>query len=68
MTYDCELLDNDFIGQMFTFYAFTATWLLQLADPNNKGLPLPQNPSDDFGFLPEFIVSNLTEFTLFAIK
>jgi len=66
--YDVQLLDPEVIGSAFKYYSFVCLYLMAVADPENKGMPLPKNAPLTFKVLPEYLVEDTTEFFLFLAK
>jgi hypothetical protein len=44
------------------FYVFVCSWVLHLADPAGKGLPLSSTVPPAFGAIPEHIISDLAAY------
>ncbi|ORX56341.1 hypothetical protein DM01DRAFT_1334813 [Hesseltinella vesiculosa] len=74
LVYETMVLNPLLLDQMMNFYNLLMAWVLRLVDPTHKypfepmPLPLPEHVPDDFAALPEFIISDITEFFLFLGK
>ena len=56
-----QLHDQGFTLEVLGFYAYVCGWLLHLADPEGKGLPLSESVPAEFGSIPEYVVSDVAE-------
>lgn len=65
------LTEPRLLEMTFNFHLATATWLIQLArDSDVKGFepvtfPLPEQVPVALAYTPEFIMGNVTDFTMF---
>lgn len=65
------LTEPKLLEMTLNFHLATATWLIQLArDSEVKGFepvtfPLPEQVPVALGYTPEFIMGNITDFTMF---
>lgn len=65
------LTEPTLLENCLNFYLGTATWLVQIAVADNPTsftqvkLPLPETIPKSLAHIPEFIMGNLTDFTLF---
>jgi ubiquitin conjugation factor E4 B len=57
-----QLHDPNFTLPLLQFYVFVCAWLLHLADPTKRGLPLPAKVSPAFGSVQEHVVADAAEF------
>ena len=62
---ETQLHDPNFTVPMLEFYVFVCAWLLHLADPEDRGLPLPKEVPVTFGSVPEYVVEDVAEFFTF---
>jgi len=61
-----HLADPTYISSVLDFYAFLCAWLIELVDPENKGLPLADEVPMLFGGLPAHVLEDLGEFLVFT--
>ena len=61
---ETHLFETDLLSSMFAFYSFSAKWIVSIADPESKGLPLPKIPCKEFAIIPEFFFESITDFYL----
>lgn len=62
---ETQLHDETFTLPMLEFYVFVCAWLLHLADPEDRGLPLAKEVPAAFGSVPEYVVEDVAEFFTF---
>lgn len=62
---ETQLHDEAFTLPMLEFYVFVCAWLLHLADPEDRGLPLAKEVPAAFGSVPEYVVEDVAEFFTF---
>ena len=63
-----QLHDQAFTLPVINFYVFVCSWLLHLADPDGKGLPLSDSVPAQFAAIPEYVVSDTAYFLTFISK
>lgn len=59
--FQVHLFDANTAKECERFYLFAASWLLDLIDPKDQGLPLAR-PSMEYASLPEFLIHDIGEF------
>ena len=65
------LTEPQLLQMSMNFHIATATWLVQVARANEVTsfepvtFPLPEQVPTALGFVPEFIMGNVTDFTIF---
>jgi ubiquitin conjugation factor E4 B len=68
LTTEAHINDPQTLAQAAQYYVFTAAWLLKLADPEGKGLPLKSEPDSEWACLPEFIFEDLAQYFTYAMR
>ncbi|KAM0790391.1 hypothetical protein ACM66B_003273 [Microbotryomycetes sp. NB124-2] len=72
--YQVQLLHPAYLGTCIEFANLTMAWLVRQVDPKRQhpqktvGLPLPQKTPQDFRFLPEYLIEDITELFSFTSK
>lgn len=67
-TMDAVLLDPTVLVSAFNFYQLVCEYMIFLADPQKKGLPLPAEAPITLRALPEFLVEDLTDYFIFLAR
>ncbi|KAL6062738.1 Ubiquitin conjugation factor E4 [Balamuthia mandrillaris] len=65
---EAQLFEPTFLGRTTDFYLLVCMWLVQLVDPEGKGLPLPESPPPEASALPEHCVEDVLEYFLFLAR
>eukprot|EP01118_Nematostelium_gracile_P007678 TRINITY_DN2510_c0_g1_i4.p1 TRINITY_DN2510_c0_g1~~TRINITY_DN2510_c0_g1_i4.p1 ORF type:complete len:1002 (+),score=228.78 TRINITY_DN2510_c0_g1_i4:105-3110(+) len=65
---DAQLLEPEMMSSAMSFYAFSASYLVHLGDPNGAGLPLSKDVPPSFACQPEFLIEDIAEYFLFLLR
>ncbi|KAK4046180.1 Ubiquitin conjugation factor E4 [Microbotryomycetes sp. JL201] len=72
--YQVQLLHPTYLGTCIEFANLTMAWLVRQVDPKRQhpqraiSLPLPKDTPENFRFLPEYLIEDITELFSFASK
>lgn len=59
------LMDFDILGNALSFYSYASKWLMYVADPEGKGLPLDKTSvPKNFSILNEYYIETIEDFLL----
>jgi len=71
---ETQLLDPEMVFRTLTFSGFVASWLVRIVDPRGQHpavsieLPLPKEVPPTFAALPELLVEDILDFSIFLLR
>ncbi|KAF4577224.1 hypothetical protein EYR36_005211 [Pleurotus pulmonarius] len=74
LSFEVQLLDPELVFQSIGFTTFLSVWLIRQADPKKAHpspvveLPLPQEVPMSFRVLPEYLVEDIVDYLVFAVR
>lgn len=74
LAYETMLLDPIFLTEALRFYDLVMAWMVRIVDPNHRHpwekiqFPLPDQVSEVFAMLPEWIIEDIVELFIFIGK
>ncbi|EMD39878.1 hypothetical protein CERSUDRAFT_63413 [Gelatoporia subvermispora B] len=73
-SYQVQLADPELVLRSISFVNFVSTWIIRLVDPTHKHpnpaveLPLPKEVPMEFSVLPEYLLEDIANYHLFAVR
>ncbi|OCH84192.1 ubiquitin conjugation factor E4 [Obba rivulosa] len=73
-SYQVQLADPELVFRSISFVNFVSTWIIRLADPKHTHpnppveLPLPKEVPVEFSVLPEYLLEDIANYHLYAVR